>query len=683
MDNIIIEIHNPDDKTQKKFEAAVEALAKAMKVTVPHVHGEERTEPTPYPALQELSELVRVSIQEGLRKLFEAIVTSWLRVPVSKALEWELQGGRFEKFSKAVGDEPFKLNGFTYLNPSTGMPLTRKEWEAIAKDLDYTFGYLFGDTERSLVLRAMALGKILQGYPVADATQTGLGAVLSQVDGVADSLADDPAYQSMMDFAQIHTGELIQDLTSTARKKIVATIIDAQKNRLTARETEDKLFEQFADLNRDWRRIAETETATNFNNGYLIAEGQTKTDPGEFVFMRGVSGADACSFCRENVNGKVVVLLDTAPSTADDTVVVNGTTYTAIWPGKNNFGRRAANWWVSAGTQHPHCLIAGQEVSPLGGVRGASRRKYSGDVVELRTVGGRSLVCTPNHPILSRSGFIPAGSFNIGDEVGYYPLRDGVAGVRNDNDIQAPSLIEDVVSSFFKSSRVASRKVPVSSEDFHGDGVGSEVAVIGANGLLRDDIYSALFEFIHKTYLRGGDVVRALFDGLRVFALPLERYGRAAYGVVGGANLVGSFFESHLRPLQELCFAGASRFNSLGEQSAANNAPAHSVLFGKGVLGDSRRVQIDKLIGGKRVLYEFPRSVPFSFDRVVHVYKAPFEGDVYNIETKTGYYIAGGIVNHNCRCSWIRFKPGMQKYYDMLDEAMNKQYEDAKKRGVV
>ena len=70
--------------------------------------------------------------------------------------------------------------------------------------------------------------------------------------------------------------------------------------------------------------------------------------------MQGISGAGACDWCRTHVDGQVVVVLQ-GPPASGETVTVDGKEYIAIWPGKNNFGRKRANWWVASGSQHPHC----------------------------------------------------------------------------------------------------------------------------------------------------------------------------------------------------------------------------------------------------------------------------------------------------------------------------------------
>jgi intein/homing endonuclease len=38
-------------------------------------------------------------------------------------------------------------------------------------------------------------------------------------------------------------------------------------------------------------------------------------------------------------------------------------------------------------------------------------------------------------------------------------------------------------------------------------------------------------------------------------------------------------------------------------------------------------------------------------DPIVAVRRLPFSGHVYNLHTETGWYIASGILVHNCRCS--------------------------------
>jgi hypothetical protein len=54
---------------------------------------------------------------------------------------------------------------------------------------------------------------------------------------------------------------------------------------------------------------------------------------------------------------------------------------------------------------------------------------------------------------------------------------------------------------------------------------------------------------------------------------------------------------------------------------------------------------------GSQTLSAFAGNI--SFDRVLKVSRRGFSGHVYNLETKTGWYIADGILTHNCRCTAI------------------------------
>ena len=102
--------------------------------------------------------------------------------------------------------------------------------------------------------------------------------------------------------------------------------------------------------------IASTETATNVNNAFLATEIQKNKKSGvDYSYVQGISGgARVCPWCRSHVDGKVFVVVDRAPNSGDR-ITIDGKAWTAIWPGKSNYGRNRANWWVASGAQHPHC----------------------------------------------------------------------------------------------------------------------------------------------------------------------------------------------------------------------------------------------------------------------------------------------------------------------------------------
>ena len=333
---IIIEIHNPHINSEKKFLAALEVLEKATKINLEIEHDHEKSETSPFRCVEDLKRENYIMISEKLGEVFSLITTKWFKTTLKKA-----------------DSDTLRLNGNIYINPKTGKYLTKGEWKLIQKELTRIFKDIFGNTDDMLIKRAIALGKVIQSMERYDRLDT----ELKDIDLASDikDVSYDKMYENILNFADMHTGELIQDITNRSRKGVIEVIMQGYQEGLNSKDLEDRLFDKFATLNRDWRRIAETETATNFNNGYLIAE--LKENNNEPVFMQGISGAGACSFCQENINGKIVVLLS-KPPIGSDQVEIEGEMYTAIWPGKNNFGRKKNQWWVSAGTQHPHCACS-------------------------------------------------------------------------------------------------------------------------------------------------------------------------------------------------------------------------------------------------------------------------------------------------------------------------------------
>jgi hypothetical protein len=117
-----------------------------------------------------------------------------------------------------------------------------------------------------------------------------------------------------------------------------------------------RLFDEFGQLNRDFRRIAVTEAGECCNTGYIMAQ-----SPGTKV-RRQEAYRGVCDFCK-SISGKVFTVVDPAKLDKDGD--------TKVWAGKTNIGRSAAPrrrqggglverpssemWWVASGVQHPHC----------------------------------------------------------------------------------------------------------------------------------------------------------------------------------------------------------------------------------------------------------------------------------------------------------------------------------------
>lgn len=121
---------------------------------------------------------------------------------------------------------------------------------------------------------------------------------------------------------------------------------------------------------------------------------------------------------------------------------------------------------------HDGCCAAGTIASgPV--AQAATLRWFEGELIELTTASGDLLTVTPNHPILTRKGWKPAGLLDEGDEVVRCADVERASSLVPD-EYQRPALIEDVA----RACGVTSVVVPVSPEHFHGDGQGSQVCVV-------------------------------------------------------------------------------------------------------------------------------------------------------------------------------------------------------------
>lgn len=327
--HIILEIKNLYHRPAQKYERAVYSLTKALG----YDSERQQKEISPHRAVREAEQYSKDRVEKHLLKLFNTISAKWIGV---------------EKAST----DPFLLNKRIFINPTTGKPLTKGQWKIIKRDILKVFNYIYAPEEERIALHALSMGKVLKGMSIEDSLSSGYLSIKDAIDDTMSKLKG-PQWTNTVMFAQQHAGELITNITQTQYKKIHDTLQNGIKNRVNHGELRDNLFDKFGEMNRDWRRIAETEIGTAMNNGKLITE-MERAKEGETIFMKGISSSEACPFCVSMVNNQIVVLLPEPPTTGDQ-VVVNGETYTAIWPGKDNYGRARANWWVASGTQHPHC----------------------------------------------------------------------------------------------------------------------------------------------------------------------------------------------------------------------------------------------------------------------------------------------------------------------------------------
>jgi len=329
--NILVELKNIHHNPGAKYEAGISALTKAMG----YDSERQQAEISPFRAVRELEDTCKDHIEKGLLELYNEIVASWLTLTKAKS-------------------NTFVLNKRIFINPKTGKPLTTAQWTIIKKNILKSFDYLYAHEEERIALHALSLGKVLKGLPLNDQLLAGYKTLKPAVDDAMKKLTG-PDWQNTVTFAQQEAGVRIVELKQKQYKDIHLVLQNGIKNRVTTQKLSENLYEKFGAMNRDWRRIAETEIGNAQNTGQLVTELNRRQKGEKYVFMKGISSAGACPWCSKEVDGVIVVLLEEPPKSNSDKIMVGDTEYTAIWPGKSNYGRARADWWVAAGTQHCHC----------------------------------------------------------------------------------------------------------------------------------------------------------------------------------------------------------------------------------------------------------------------------------------------------------------------------------------
>lgn len=264
---------------------------------------------------------------------------------------------------------------------------------------------------------------------------------------------------------------------------------------------------------------------------------------------------------------------------------------------------------------HPNAVIAGTEVQAIGELRGGTRARWSGPLIELATRSGIRLAIGPNHPVLTGRGWLAAKLLREGDHVLRRTNRERVGSAAGasllrglrlpDEDLDhVPALAEDVFKALTATG--FSTLVPAAPAHLHGDGnfCEGDVDVVGTDGFLEAAGVPPLAQPVQEPALVGADVELAGLAGVRSLDLGLHGVG----GPVAG-------------PLPDLnsARAQASSQSGLGEVSA---------------LGEV----LDRLSGA------------VTTDEIIEVRDVDhWRGHAFDFETSSQTYFADGLFVHNCR----------------------------------
>lgn len=286
------------------------------------------------------------------------------------------------------------------------------------------------------------------------------------------------------------------------------------------------------------------------------------------------------------------------------------------------------------------------------GVAEASIRSwYEGDVITITTAGGHKLTGTPNHPILTRRGWVPLGVLREGDQVVERSAsRKHTAPQAEVHDVETMSLREVHDALHVTGSPVRTTGVAV---DLHGRDPGKDVDVVAARSGLLDDRKPGGPQENREIVLEPTNVRALPFAARDEARGVLGAVSRPSGRSMSGKDLALALTSAHARPLEAFGITTPAHASARTPQDARDGGSTEPVLAAQPRAADAGVVLGEDARGDGGVPPVGGEAVPFgcAFTEVVRHAATKWAGHVYTIQTATGWYVADSIIAANCRCS--------------------------------
>ena len=342
---------------------------------------------------------------------------------------------------------------------------------------------------------------------------------------------------------------------------------------------------------------------------------------------------------------------------------------------------------------HPRCLMGETPVYAPDNIA-AFVAPYRGPVVDIRLSSGARLTVTVNHMFLTPNGFAPAKALRKGDYVFFdkqhavLDLASCTGGVRPYNN-RKPARIDEIVRAFSEAKGVSTHRVPLASEDLHGDAEFGDgyVDVIAPDCLLRGDAEAFRDQFLRDFPLIVADGGAIAFSPLGDAFDPRFRLWNALGCGVSGLSVAEILCWSPLAHHQAVRNEGVPRFDAVAGQGSSDAEAGYAEMLRQAQLRFARFIPFADFFNGARVCdgswlasMGFSRGAEFDscFDKgfsdnlittsdslgnllariaggiptdyVVDVKTHFVSTHVYDLQTLSTLYYANGALTSNCRC---------------------------------
>ena len=349
----------------------------------------------------------------------------------------------------------------------------------------------------------------------------------------------------------------------------------------------------------------------------------------------------------------------------------------------------ATGYGTVTGLCGANCVVGDTKVSGPNALA-AYRRKYSGEIVTIRTALGHNLTVTPNHPILTPHGWVAANKLSKGDYVFSRVNSDGMPlGVRPNKYEREPSIKNEFnalgdtfgVNSFLGSTT-----------DFHNDGIKNQnVDIVFVDSkLMRNADSKALKHFSEASLFNASRFSNISFGSSSLTKVGMSLFSSSDSIMSGFANKA-SFFRRISRHLslhgQTATFGIDSAFfkpisnrrlgntKLLGDNSfiepfipkVNDTFDINTLLTSIGIQAKSFEFAGDNPIPASEMLSHSSDRSPFIVepDEIISVDTRMWSGHVYNLSTENAWYFANSIVTHNCYHYMTPYVPGYSQLPDM------------------
>jgi hypothetical protein len=389
--------------------------------------------------------------------------------------------------------------------------------------------------------------------------------------------------------------KLASDVDDTTRERIADAVADAfAKGRSydAAVSAIQDVFSQASSVRADM--IARTE----LNDAYCGALLRSAKDGTKYKYKVWTPDGECCAeVCQPNVDAGPIPLDANFPS-GDD-----------------------------APPAHPRCVASGTLVLSSARIAAHTARAFVGEICVLGGPGMDDLSITPNHPVLTRIGWRPAGELKVGDDVFQCCGLNRRVVFHPDYDY-VKATVEEIADTLAVSSGVTSRSVPASAEAFHGDA--------GADGKV-DIIYPARafadgrvgLDGLQESSFGRSDSGRIAFSGESNLVRVLEALRSPSDGPLSRRSLGGTLFRALLAGSDKPGLASATGGKTHEPPASENGATADA----------------DAISNSEKTFPIKVRSM-----KLTKVERRKFDGHVYNLQTDDGFYFANSIIVHNCDC---------------------------------